>query len=368
MQIDERSPLDSALAAVHPRRVILAALALGGAAAAIAPAADLAAKKKKKKTWRYRAQFGSDGTGDANFSNPSGVAVSGDGLAAWVADTFNHRIVVWTRPDLTSTTWSYSTKFGTEGSGESNLLFPTGVTASADGLAVWVADTNNHRIVVWTRPDVGSTQWSFSNQFGSGPGSGDADLYSPTGVAISADKLTAWVASMANNRVSIWARQDLSSNWSHSANFGTQGDGDTNFSNPAGVSVSTDGLAAWVADQNNNRIVSWTRSNDNATDWSYRTQFGTYGTGNANIYGPVGVAVSADGRTAWVADKGNSRISVWTRPSSTSTQWKHSTNLGTLGSGNNNFSQPSGVAVSTDGRTAFVADTLNNRISIWTYS
>ena len=47
MTTNEHSPLDLALAAAHPRRALIAALASVGAAAAIAPAADLAAKKKK---------------------------------------------------------------------------------------------------------------------------------------------------------------------------------------------------------------------------------------------------------------------------------------------------------------------------------
>ena len=99
MQIDEHSPLDRALSKVHPRRVVLAALALGGAAAAIAPAADLAARKKRKKkekAWSFTAQFGSAGTSDGNLNWPAGVTVSADGRTAWVADRVNKRISIWT--------------------------------------------------------------------------------------------------------------------------------------------------------------------------------------------------------------------------------------------------------------------------------
>ena len=62
----------------------------------------------------------------------------------------NNRIAVWTRPSTTSTTWSYSAQFGTQGSGDSNFSVPTGVFVSADTLTAWVADSGNNRIAIWT--------------------------------------------------------------------------------------------------------------------------------------------------------------------------------------------------------------------------
>ncbi|MFM8593203.1 MAG: hypothetical protein ACKOCK_02270, partial [Chloroflexota bacterium] len=159
-----------------------------------------------------------------------------------------------------------------------------------------------------------------------------------------------------------------STEWSHSINLGSEGSSDVNFTYPSGVAVSADTLTAWVADYSNNRISVWIRTSDTSTNWSHSSNFGTSGNGDANFDRPIGVAVSPNGRTVWGADLFNSRISVWTRPTNTSTDWSHSINFGGQGTEDYNFGGPTGVAVSANGRTVWVSDSANNRISIWTYS
>ena len=44
-----------------------------------------------------------------------------DALTALIADTDNHRISVWTRTGANSTDWSNQTTFGSFGSGPSNF-------------------------------------------------------------------------------------------------------------------------------------------------------------------------------------------------------------------------------------------------------
>jgi len=317
-------------------------------------------------TWSYSTQFGTGGSGDQNFSGPASVVVSTDRLTAWVADTSNNRIAVWTRPDPSSTTWSYSAQFGAFGSGNTNLAYPVGLAVPADGLTIWITDTGNSRMVIWTRPDASSTSWTYSTQFGTS-GASPESLWSPIGVFVSTDRLNAWVADQFNSRVTIWTRPGPSSpTWSPYAQFGTQGDGPDNLFSPAGVAVSADNLIAWVVDAGNNRIAIWTRPNASSTTWSSTARFGTSGAGNENFSTPQGIFVSADTLTAWVADARNSRIVIWTRPKATSGQWSYSAQFGTSGSGDTNFFFPSGIFVSADGLTARVADTLNNRIVVWT--
>jgi DNA-binding beta-propeller fold protein YncE len=231
-----------------------------------------------------------------------------------VADTSNNRITVWTRPDTSSTTWSFSAKFGTSGSGDSNFSNPQGVFVSADTLTAWVGDTSNNRISIWTRPDTSSTTWSFSAKFGTS-GSGDSNFRNPKGVFVSADLLTAWVADTGNDRIPVWTRPDtFSTTWSFSTTFGSGGTGDSNFRNPRGVVVSADSLTAWVADTVNNRISIWTRPDTSSTTWSFSTTFGSGpDSGDDNFRYLSGVFVSADTLTAWVADYENDRISIWTQ-------------------------------------------------------
>jgi DNA-binding beta-propeller fold protein YncE len=318
--------------------------------------------------WSSSAKFGTSGTGDSNFNGPAGVFVSSDSLTAWVADMNNNRISIWTRPNTSSTTWSFSTQFGTSGTGDSNFNGPAGVFVSSDSLTAWAADAGNNRIAIWTRPDTSSTTWSSSAQFGTS-GSGNDNFTIPRGVFVSADALTAWIADTGNSRIAIWTRPNTASTtWSSSAQFGSQGTGNDNFSSPFGVSVSADSLTAWIADMNNNRISIWTRPNTSSTTWSYSTQFGTSGSGNDNFTNPAGVFVSSDTLTAWVADAGNNRIAIWTRPDTASTTWSYTAQFGTQGAGNDNFNGPIGVFVAADSLTAWVADADNNRIAIWTAS
>jgi DNA-binding beta-propeller fold protein YncE len=320
--------------------------------------------------WGNSALFGSFGQGNSNIATPYGVVVSADMLTAWVTDFGNNRIAIWTRLNTSSTSWSPSTQFGSgPANGDSNFNTPAGVFVSADTRTVWVADSQNHRIAVWIRPSTSSTVWSYSAQFGS-YGSGNDNFSYPYGIFVSADTLTAWVADWWNNRIVVWTRPTMSSTtWSYSTQFGSSGSGNDNFSGPRGIAVSADTLSAWVADSGNSRIAVWTRTDATSTTWSPSTQFGSEGSGNDKFQGPFGVFVSADTLTTWVADTGNNRISVWTRSDATSTTWSPSTRFGTgPGSGDSNFYSPNGVFVSADTRTAWVADGQNSRISIWTDS
>jgi hypothetical protein len=119
-------------------------------------------------TWVNQTTFvGSKGDGVNQISVAYGLALSGDGLTAWIADSFNSRISVWTRPGANSTAWSNQTTIGSEGSGPTQFTNPSGVAVSPTGQTLWVSDTSNNRLSVWTRPDASSTAWSNQATFGS---------------------------------------------------------------------------------------------------------------------------------------------------------------------------------------------------------
>ena len=368
MSSPDDHPIDPRSATRHTRRSVLTALGAAGAVASgLVTPGDLAAKKKKKKTWSYSTKFGSDGNGDNNFHNPYAVAISANKRTAWVADNANHRIAIWTRPTANSTVWTFSTKFGSNGTGDAEFDLPSDIAISADELTAFVADQGNNRISIWTRPNDTSTTWSYSSQFGTA-GTGDRNLLAPVGVALSADGLTTFVSDALNNRVVIWTRESNPTDWSYSTKFGTYGSGVGQLYGQAGLALSANGRTLLVADYGNNRISVWDRQDANATSWTNSTTFGTFGSGPGNLSSPFDVALSADGRTAWVADNYNHRISIWTRTGANSTTWTNTTTFGSLGSDDPNFNYPQSVAVSSDGNTLWVADTVNHRISIWKYA
>jgi tripartite motif-containing protein 71 len=320
-------------------------------------------------TWTNLTSFGTYGTtGDNTLNEPREIWVSSDGLTAWIADVGNNRIAIWNRPNATSTTWSPVTTFGARRSGDSEFSGPSSVWVSSDGLTAWIADTFNDRIVIWNRPNATSTAWSYLTQFGS-EGTGDSQLNNPYSVWVASDGLTAWVADYGNDRIVTWNRPDAASTtWSFAAKFGTNGTLDNELDHPNGIRVSSDQRTMWIVDYSNSRIVIRNRADTSSTSWSYVTQFGSEGTGDSEFDYPEGMGLSGDELTVWVADNNNHRVVKWSRPDAASTAWAYVSQFGSNGTGADNFKDPSGVWVTSDPETALVVDTSNNRISIWGYA
>lgn len=281
----------------------------------------------------------------------------------------NHRVSVWTAPTAQSPGWTPISEFGSVGGGFDQFNYPIGVAVSEDSLTAWVADLSNYRVAVWTRPNIPGASWSYRTQLGSGIHGAASDQFAgPMGIAISADGLTAWVVDNGNARVAVWTRPHATStNWSYRTHFGSRGNGSGQLDGPMGIAVSSDGLTAWVADAGNYRIVVWTRPNTDSNNWSYSTRIGsgTEGNGTHQFGYPIDVAVSSDELTVWVADYTYNRIVTWTRPDVNSPTWTFSARIGGTGSEPDQFSGLNGVTVSADGLTMWVADTLNYRVSRW---
>ncbi len=87
--------------------------------------------------------------GAPNWFNPGKVFASADQLTVWVTDIEHNQVSEWTRPDPASTTWSFSTAFGSIGTGNSNFDVPMGIVVNGAKDRAWIADVNNDRIVTW---------------------------------------------------------------------------------------------------------------------------------------------------------------------------------------------------------------------------
>ncbi|MFT4038867.1 MAG: NHL repeat-containing protein [Thermomicrobiales bacterium] len=319
--------------------------------------------------WANQTVFGSGpASGGSAFSMPYGVRIAPDGRTALVADSTNNRISVWTRPDPASTAWANHTTFGTTGSGTSNLQFPVGVGVSTDALTALVADSNNARIAVWTRPSATSTVWSNHSIIGGVRGSGPLQFNYPADVCLTPDGRTAIIADRNNHRISVWTRASATSSvWQHQYVFGSAGSAPTQLQAPYGVAVTADGLLVAIADSNNHRVSIWTRISATAA-FTHQTTFGGGGFGDApnQFKTPAKIALSSDALTAYVADSYNNRVSIWTRPAAGSIVWTPLTTAGSgPGSGAANLNNPLGVAMAAETQTLLVADSANNRISVW---
>lgn len=217
-------------------------------------------------------------------------------------------------------------KFGSQGSGDGQFVFPEAVGVDQNG-NVFVADTEDHRIEKFTSTGTFLRQWGSM-------GGADGQFDSPEGVAV--DGAGSVYVVDANNRV-----QKFDNNGTFLTSWGDAGSGDGQLSSPAAVAVDGNGNV-FVADRFNNRIQKFTNGGTFLTKW------GSVGNGDGQFSIPDGVAVDGDGNV-FVADQFNHRIQKFTSTGTFLAKW------GRLGLGDGEFSDLEGVAVNGDG-DVFVAD------------
>jgi tripartite motif-containing protein 71 len=104
----------------------------------------------------------------------------------------------------------------------------------------------------------------------------------------------------------------------------------------------------YVSDSSHHRIQKFDSFGNFITKW------GSYGTGDGQLYYPEGMAIDSN-NNVYVADSYNHRIQKFDSSGNFLTKW------GSNGSGDGQFSKPFGVAVDSN-NNIYVADTYNNRI------
>lgn len=270
---------------------------------------------------------------------PYGVWASPDGETVWTTELWDGRVIVYRKG---SRDWERQSTFGSTGNAADQLHYPEGLCASPDGTKVWVADTLNHRVSIWARDGAG---WAPETTFGS-LGEGPEHFSQPEDVVVSADGKTAWVADSFNGRIAVW--RESAGVWTPLTQFGSAGNGPGQLNSPSGLAVSEDEKTVWVADWGNHRISIWTFESG---EWQPSERFGSQGSRPNELFQPTAIAVSANGKRAWVSDSGNSRVLIWERRAD---GWEPQPmvdpNAARL------LRQPRDVAVTTDGKTAWVAD------------
>jgi NHL repeat-containing protein len=178
-----------------------------------------------------------------------------------------------------------------------------------------------------------------------GLGSGTGQFNFPADVAVDGDG-NVFVVDSGNNRI-----EEFTNDGTFLAAFGGPGTGDGEFDTPTDVAVAGDGTVV-VADTNNNRIQLFTSSG--VFLGFFLAKFGSMGSGDGQFSGPSGVAVDGNG-SIFVADAGNNRIQKFTNDGTFLAKW------GSVGSGDGQFAGPVSVAVDGGGNV-FVADKFNHRI------
>lgn len=363
-------------------------------------------------------------TSASSLASPADVATNGTVVA--VADRGNNRVllfdagtlaasganaaVVLGQPDVTS----FVANVDQVSPGAATLSGPSGVAVSNDHLVV--ADTENHRVLVWSPvPTTTATpatlvlgQVDFSGRRPN-RGRGDADqdgygdtdsdgMFAPTGVAMVGKRL--FVADRQNHRVLVFNDISTIANGAPASSVLGQPDFTScsanrgsgllplanSFSSPTGLNISGDSL--WVADTENNRVVRWDGATTTPVPAAVIGQTTLSALANPNAYpddhGNAGIqiaqptaatsvirprAVAVRGGNVYVSEQDSNRVRTFAfqagayaptarfgQPNDTSII----TNAGGLGA--TSLSVPQGLAATAE--RLFVVDSANHRVLV----
>jgi DNA-binding beta-propeller fold protein YncE len=240
--------------------------------------------------------WGSFGSANANFHNPTGIACDGKG-DVWVVDTNNHRV-----QKFDGKLGGYMMKFGSRGNGEGQFNAPWGIAVDRVRGYVYVVDSANFRVQKFDMSGEFIMAWgSFGN--------GDGQFYFPRGVAVDQEDGTVYVVDMGNHRIqkfdtSTNVLPQLLTKWGGSSAAGhassalAQEAGQLR--SPWGIIVDGAGHV-YVTDTGNHRIEKFDR------EGNFITQWGGFGNGDGQFNFPYGISVDAKG-SVFVVDSGNTRV------------------------------------------------------------
>jgi uncharacterized protein (TIGR03663 family) len=218
------------------------------------------------------------------------------------------------------------------------------------------------------------------------PGSAEGQLTSPRGIAVDLAG-NVYVADSGNHRIVVFNALGTSFSWGSYCNLTTEAKdgcidpdgsgplpvGAGQFNEPWGVAVDNASGRVYVADTWNHRIQAFDAAGHYIGQWgdailvdADQAPGGRAGT-PFGYYGPRGVAVDGKGRV-YVTDTGNERVLVYQVAEADGQvrgdflyQW------GLMGPDPGQFLEPVGIAVDTAG-WVYVADTLNGRVQVFSTS
>ncbi|MBM4120159.1 MAG: hypothetical protein FJ248_04590 [Nitrospira sp.] len=240
--------------------------------------------------------WGSFGSANANFHNPTGIACDAKG-DVYVVDTNNHRV-----QKFDGKLGGYLMKFGSRGNGEGQFSSPWGIAVDRVRGYIYVVDSANFRVQKFDPMGEFIMQWgSF--------GTNDGQFYFPRGVAVDPADGAVYVVDMGNHRIQKF---DTSTNVlpqlltkfggglgpGHASDPRAQEPGQ--FRSPWGIVVDGQG-DVFVSDTGNQRIQKFDR------EGNFITQWGGFGNGGGQFNFPYGVALDAKG-SVFVVDSANARV------------------------------------------------------------
>jgi DNA-binding beta-propeller fold protein YncE len=271
----------------------------------------------------FSSNFGTAGTGNGQFSQPTGIAVNPINGNLVVPDEGNNRVQIFNEKG------EYLSQFGTFGTGNGQFNQPRGAAVDFKG-NIWVVDTGNNRVEKFNE------KGEYLSQFGT-KGTGNGQFTTPKNLAVDS-KGNVFVADSGNKRI-----EKFNEKGEYVLQFATG-------TNPIGVAVDAKGNV-WTDNENETGAIE-----EHNEKGELLQSFATRGTGNGQVSEPKRLAVDANGYI-WVPDALNNRVEVFNE------KGEFVTKFGTFGSGTEQMNYPVGVAV--DPRGNVWIDDNNNRVDHW---
>ena len=195
--------------------------------------------------------------GCAYFRAPQGIALSSDGATLYIADTGNNRIRSVRISDGQTALVAGSTAGFADGTGAAaKFKSPTRLAISTDGLTLYVADQDNHRIraIVLATGKV-TTLLGTRQGYEEGKGT-DAALSLPVGLAMGPNNLL-YISNVGSSRVTVVNTKTgimtlVAGNGERGYRDGVRTS--ARFNSLASLAVTPDGTTLYVADSWNDLI------------------------------------------------------------------------------------------------------------------
>ena len=290
--------------------------------------------------------FGSEGSGDGQFSAPEGIAVGNSGNI-YVTDVNQNRVQVF------DSGGNFQFAFGSSGTGDDEFDDPRGIAVGNDG-DIYVVDKGNWRVQTFdSGGNFQSTLGSFGTQgFGNGgPGDFRGGPYA-IAAAVNGDIYATDNGSNSNGvSVLFFGRvHAFNSLGTYQSTIGSFGSDPGEFTSLRGLAVDSSGNL-YVADIGQDRVQVFDSSGN------FKFQLGSFGTGEGEFDTPWDVAVDSSG-DVYVADLVNDRVQVF--DSGGNFQFA----FGSTGTRDGEFMGPAGIAIGDSGNV-HVLDFYNHRVQVF---
>jgi len=271
----------------------------------------------------FELKWGSKGSGDGQFDDLRGIYLDSDDNV-FIVDSKNHRIQKFDKNG------SYISKFGTFGTGNKEFNIPYDIVIDKSD-NIYVTDSLNNRVQKF------DSNFSYISQFGS-YGTLEGRFQEPRGIALDSSG-NIFVVDRLNYRV-----QKFDSSGAYISSFGTFGTGDGQFKHSYYICVDTsDNVFVGDASQNQ-RVQAFTN------DGIFLYKFG-----DSSFMIPRGLRLGPLGYLFVVSSFPFNNVQFFSGTTIKGT-------FGSTGSGDDEFSNPRGIAFNSTFTSLYITDTFYNRV------